>query len=209
MKPRGCAIWFSGLPGSGKSAIAACVTERLQEVAHMPGFPYTGVVHFAMDDVRRRYTPNPVYTEEERTRAYGLFADEALGLVRAGRLVLMDGVAHRLRHRAHARVLFETAGVRFFEVHVDVELQTAMARESSREGGQVMAELYSKALRRRDTGEQFEGLGQVPGVDVPYESSSQAELRLPNDDLTLQEACDACFDFVMDVAGLASGLNTH
>jgi adenylylsulfate kinase len=53
-----------------------------------------------------------------------------------------------------------------------------MKREAARPEGTVMAGLYDKAMKRKATGQKFEGLGQVIGVDVPFEEDPAAELVL-------------------------------
>jgi adenylylsulfate kinase len=167
MPARGRALWFTGLPGSGKSTIAGRVYQALDARG-------VDAVWLQMDQRRKDYFPEPEYTEEERRAAYELFAREAAELAARGRTVLMDASAPELSMRARARELIPD----FAEVHVACGLQTAMEREAQRPGGQVMAGLYEKALRRRDAGERFEGLGDVIGVDVPFEADPDAELTL-------------------------------
>lgn len=173
---QGFAVWVVGLPGSGKSNLARGVAEDLAADGH-------DVLHLEMDARRKSYFPNAQYTSEEREEAYRLFAEEAAGYTRQGRNVVMDGAAYRLAFRQYARTLIP----RFAEIHVVCELETAMAREAGREQGLVMAELYRKALERQRTGKQFPGLGEVVGVDVPFEENPDAEFRIANDHIPKQE----------------------
>jgi adenylylsulfate kinase len=175
-KSRGFAVWVTGLPGSGKSNLARAMAKELED----RGFD---AVWLQMDERRKAYFPQPKYTAEERAKAYAMFAEEAAGLVASGKAVVMDGSAHKAAMREHARELIED----FAEVHVKCGLQTAIDRESGRPEGLVMAGLYKKALARKETGEQFEGLGQVPGVDVPFETNDNAECRIVNDDIPKEE----------------------
>lgn len=182
----GWVAWFVGLPGSGKSSVAAAVRDSLQARG-------IAVRLLHMDLQRKRYFPRPQYTAEERSRAYTLFAEEAAALAAAGHNVFMDGTAPQTAMREYARSLVPY----FAEIHIQCRLDTAMSRESEREGGVVMAELYRKALHRQRTGEQFEGLGQVVGVDVEFEANPTAECVIPNDDIPLAVARDAvlqCFE---------------
>jgi len=66
-------------------------------------------------------------------------------------------------------------------------LPEAMRREAVRSsqaamGGHhkvyVMPGMYQKALERKHTGNPVPGLGQVVGVDVPYEENPEAECVL-------------------------------
>lgn len=175
----GAALWFTGLPGSGKTTLAVAVARVLAG---------RGVAceRLSMDEARRRYHPHPDYSDRERREAYALFVREAADLVVRGRLVLMDATAPELAMRRAARRLIE----RFAEVHLKCPLATAMRREAERPQGQVMAGLYAKAVRRKATGEEVPGLGRVIGVDVPFEEDPAAELTLDVGRLGVEEARD-------------------
>ncbi len=174
---RGAALWFTGLPGCGKSSIARAVRDALA----VKGLP---VIWLEMDQRRKDYIPAPQYTAEERKQAYTFFAEEAAALVADGHIVLMDGTAPEKFMRDGARERID----RFAEIYIHCTLKTAMERESKRPEGKVMAGLYAKAMKRRTTGEHFEGLGEVIGVDTPYEMNPQAELTLNSEELTIQSA---------------------
>jgi len=163
----GAALWFTGLPGSGKSTLVRALRDELKEREVN--------AHWLQMDARRKlYFPKPVYSTQERRGAYRLFAEEAAELTRQGQVVLMDAAAPELAMRRYARGLIP----RFAEVHLRCGVATAMAREAKRPDGLVMAGLYAKAMKRKVTGEQFEGLGEVIGVDVPFEEDPSAELVL-------------------------------
>ena len=173
----GWALWFVGLPGSGKSSVARGVAEALEARG-------MDVVHLQMDERRKAYFPKPTYSSEERAKAYELFADEGASLAAAGKGVVMDGTAPRVAMRARAR----NAIARFAEVYVECPLEVAMQREKNRPEGLVMAGLYEKALERKEKGTQFPGLGQVIGVDIPFERDERAECVVDNASLTLEQA---------------------
>jgi adenylylsulfate kinase len=181
----GWAVWFVGLPGSGKSALARGVRAHLEERGYDP-------VSMQMDGLRKKYVPEPKYTPEERDFAYAAFVDEAADHVRQGRVVLMDGAAYKRSMRAYARQRI----ARFAEVHVNCDLEEAMRREAGRPEGLVMADLYAKALRRRRTGEQFEGLGEVIGVDVEFEADPEAEFFIDNTHLPKEETLRKTLHFL-------------
>jgi adenylylsulfate kinase len=145
-----------------------------------------------MDKQRRVYFPKPRYTAKERTKAYELFAEDAASTAASGLNVIMDGSAPKLAMREYARSLVPY----FAEVYIQCSLEVAMRRESQRQGGQVMADLYQKALDRQQTGRAVEGLGQVIGVDVPFEDNPLAECRVDNDLLSLQEAKEEVLRFL-------------
>ncbi len=177
-------VWFVGLPGSGKSSVAGRFVEALRARGE-------SAVFLQMDLRRRAYFPQPKYTAEERKKAYELFALEAVENVVAGNNVVLDGCAPVLAMREFARVRV----ARFAEIYVSCPVEIAMQREGQREQGAVMADLYAKALERKKTGRQFEGLGEVVGVDVPFEENRQTELKIENVGITLEQATKQALDF--------------
>ena len=64
------AMWFVGLPGSGKTTYARAVHEALRSAGN-------DVVYLSMDEKRKDYFPRPEYSSQERVEAYRLFAEEA------------------------------------------------------------------------------------------------------------------------------------
>lgn len=178
--PVGWALWFTGLPGSGKSTIA-----RAAHLALLARGQSADML--VMDERRKAYFPKPAYTPEEREEAYARIAGEAADLVRQGRGVVIDATAHRLAWRRAAREVIPNMA----EVFVRCPLAEAMRREAvrseqaARHGpdgrklrGYVMPGMYQKALMRRRTGIPVPGLGQVVGVDVPFEEDPRAECVL-------------------------------
>jgi adenylylsulfate kinase len=183
----GAALWFTGLPGSGKSTLARAVFEELKKRD-------LDVTLLQMDSRRKHYTPRPLYTARERAEAYRMFAQEAAGLAERGTVVLMDGSGPELAMRRNARELIP----RFAEVHLRCPVATAMKREAARPEGTVMAGLYAKAMKRKATGQKFEGLGQVIGVDVPFEEDPAAELVLDASSLSAEAMRDTVLERFAD-----------
>jgi len=197
-------LWFTGLPGSGKSAVARAVEKTLT----LGG---SRVAYLEMDARRKAYFPKPTYSEAERETAYRLLAEEAAGLYRAGGhdYILMDASAPKCAMRDYARSLMD----RFAEAHIRCALATAMAREAARPEGLVMAGLYAKAMLRKTTGRQFPGLGQVIGVDVPFEEDPKAECVVDAEHLSIEACRDAVLAFLRswgsEEPGGASPLRDH
>ncbi|GAB6124610.1 adenylyl-sulfate kinase [Humidesulfovibrio idahonensis] len=172
----GWALWFTGLPGCGKSTIARAVRDELSARG-------VAATLLSMDERRKSYFHTPDYSAEERAKSYTLFAREAADMTAAGHNVILDATAYRLAMRQEARALIP----RFAEVLVRCPLAEAMRREAVRSGqqtlaahhkGYVMPGMYQKALERRHTGIAVPGLGQVVGVDVAYEENPEAECVL-------------------------------
>jgi adenylylsulfate kinase-like enzyme len=170
-------IYITGLPGSGKSTIARALLKLLSSRG-------IEAAYLRLDEIRKEIIPEPQYTEEEREKVYRSYAERGLELFRAGKNVILDATAHRRKWRDLLRDKVDN----FLEVHIKCDLETCIKRESERKEGLVMAGLYEKALERKRTGKDFPGLGEVIGVDIPYEESKEADIVIESDKLTPEEA---------------------
>lgn len=112
------AVWLTGLPGSGKSAIARELRDRLQARA-------VDAAVLESDVMRTQVTPFPKYDEPERELFYGSLVALGRYLCEAGRPVLFDATANRRQYRDAAR----QAIPRFAEVYVDTPLEVCAARD--------------------------------------------------------------------------------
>ena len=170
-------IYITGLPGSGKSTIAKALLKLLSSKK-------IEATYLRLDEIRKEIVPEPQYTEEERERVYQAYAERGLKLVEKGKNVILDATAHRKKWRDWVRCKVKD----FFEVYIKCDLDTCIKRESERKEGLVMADLYKKALERKKTGKDFPGLGEVIGVDVPYEEYKKADIIIESDKLSSEEA---------------------
>ena len=152
-------MWFCGLPGSGKSTLAKNVAAGL-------GLDTINLIIVSMDSLRRKIFPNPRYTDEERDAAYRAFVVLGSMLSNAGKNVVLDGTGHKKMWRDFAR----SECPRFVEVYVKCPIEICMERETTRpDQNGVRKKLYLDATERLKTGKSFAGLGNVPGVDEPFE----------------------------------------
>lgn len=164
-------IWITGLPGSGKSTIA-------KELLKLIDFKY-----LRLDLFRKEFVKEPKYTDEERDYVYKKLVDKALEM----KDVIIDATAHKKKYRDFAR-----QKTKLIEVYVKCGLNESMKRESTREGlSDIQKNMYKKALQ----GER-EGLGQVIGIDVPYEENSDAEIIIDSEKLSPQEAAEKIANFI-------------
>ena len=164
------AIWITGPPASGKSAIARAVEAELQA----RGQP---VKRLELDEVRESITPAPRYSDAERDVVYRALGYMAALLVEAGRPVLIDATAHRRIWRD----LVRAAIPRFAEVQLVCPLEICRERERTRAPGHAPREIYRKGGLPGAT---------VPGVDVPYEVALAPELRIDTSEQSLGEAVE-------------------
>jgi len=178
----GWVVWLTGLPGSGKTTITKKLLEKLEK-------ENMKVEHLRMDEIRKILTPERKYTEEERDHAYRALVLIAKLLSKNGINVIIDATGHRRKWRELARELIPN----FLEVYIKCPLEVCMEREARRRDNLVLSNLYKKALRRLQTGEKVEGLGEVIGIDVKYEEPENPELVVESDKLSPEESSEKIF----------------
>jgi bifunctional enzyme CysN/CysC len=153
MHHRSAVLWFTGLPGAGKSTIANLVEAGL----HARG------VHTAIldgDNVRHGLNRDLGFTEAERVENIRRVGEVAKLMTEAGLVVLCSFISPFRAERRMVRELLDTD--EFIEVFVDTPLEQCIARDPKG--------LYRRAL----AGE----IKNFTGVDQPYEVPENPELRL-------------------------------
>jgi adenylylsulfate kinase len=114
----GFAVWITGLPASGKSTIASALREELASFG-------VNVAVLESDTLRKVFTPQPRYDEEEREVFYGSMAHVGKLLTEHGVSVIFDATANRRTYRDRAR-----GGIaKFLEVFVDCPLSVCVTRD--------------------------------------------------------------------------------
>jgi len=144
-------VWFTGLPASGKSTLAASVRLRLVE-ERVP------CCLLDSDEIRRTLFPELGYAPDERDRFYERLGDLAVLLAAQGLIVLVAATAPRREYRDRVR----RAAQGFLEVHLDVPGEECERRDPKG--------LYAKARR----GE----IARLPGAGSEYEPPVSPELRI-------------------------------
>jgi adenylylsulfate kinase len=149
-------VWFTGLPGCGKTTIAKRVKAILSENK-------IDAKILQLDEIRKVITPNPRYTEEERDIVYASLAYMAKLLYESGVNVIVDATANKRHYRDLARSLVPN----FAEVHIRAPIDVCMTRERERKAQFAPKDIYKKAAQER---------ALVPGVNVSYEEPLAPEI---------------------------------
>jgi adenylyl-sulfate kinase len=157
----GATVWFTGLPASGKSTLAAAVEERLVSGGR---FAY----RLDGDNLRHGVSGDLGFSpcdRDENVRRVGavaqLFAD-------AGAIALVSLVSPYRASRRLVRELHEQCGLPFVEVFVNTPVDECARRDPKG--------LYARAHAGELTG--------LTGVDDPYEEPLLCELEItPSTDL--------------------------
>ena len=131
----GVVAWFTGLPSSGKSTLAAAVAGelRLRGIA---------AVTLDSDDLRAALVPPLGYDDDARARLYGTLARLAATLARQGHVVLVPATAHRRAFRDAARALAPA----FVEIFVDTPLDECRRRDTKHLYAQHVAQAPGAGL---------------------------------------------------------------
>ncbi len=144
-------LWFTGLSGSGKSAIANIVEKQL----------YAEGRHTSLldgDNIRHGLNRDLGFTEADRVENIRRIAEVAKLMVGAGLIVLVSFISPFKSDREMARSLFDKG--EFVEIFVDTPLDDCEKRD--------VKGLYAKARR----GE----LKNFTGIDSPYEAPLTPEI---------------------------------
>ena len=171
------AVWITGLPGCGKTAVA----QRTRSILEARGIRTLKVLE--LDEIRKFITPNPTYSEEEREIVYAALAYMAKLLVDSGTPVIIDATANRRRYRDRARAVIP----KFAEVYLTCPLETCRARERKRKAEHAPSGIYRKAEEEEAT---------VPGVNVPYEAPWEPEVVVDSERMTVEESAEKVATFI-------------
>jgi len=177
----GATLWFTGLPGAGKSTIAAAVEERLI-AAGQSAFLLDG------DNLRHGLNGDLGFDEPARRENVRRTAHVARLLAESGTIALVSLVSPYAADREVAATLHRGDNLEFVEVFVDAPLELCEKRDP-------------KGLYARARAGELSGL---TGVGAPYEPPADPDLVLG----TLEESVERGVERVMELLaarGIATG----
>jgi bifunctional enzyme CysN/CysC len=166
---RPAVVWFTGLSGAGKSAIANLVEKQLHAA---------GVRTYLLDgdNVRHGLNKDLGFTDADRIENMRRVAEVGHLMVDAGLVVLVSFISPFREEREQARSMLEPG--EFCEVFVDTPLDVAEARD--------VKGLYRKARAGK--------LLNFTGIDSPYEAPPAPEVHIDTTTLEPEAACDAVIE---------------
>lgn len=152
---RGCAIFFTGLSGAGKSATAQALMAHILE--------HTGrqVSMLDGDEVRKTLSAGLGFSRADRSANVLRIAYVAAEVVRHGGVAICAPIAPYAEARTRAREMVEEYGD-FIEVHVNTSLDVCEERDTKG--------LYAQA--------RAGVLKNFTGISDPYEEPVEPDLRM-------------------------------
>ena len=163
---RGATVWFTGLPSSGKSTIAAAVEERLVARGR-PAYRLDG------DNLRHGLNGDLGFSAADRSENMRRAGEVAALFADAGVVALVSLVSPFVADRDQARAAHRDADLPFAEVYVSTPPDECERRDP-------------KGLWARARAGEINGF---TGVDDPYEPPLDPELTL-GPELSAEAAAD-------------------
>jgi adenylylsulfate kinase len=168
----GFVIWLTGMNRAGKSTLAAHLASRLAAAGRM-------VELLDEDGGAAVLIEGLGASKEDHAKAVARLGFVAKAVLRAGGVA----VCAALSPYRDAREQLRKEARRFVEVFVDCSMEKLQQRDP--EG------IYKRALASE--------IRQVPGVDVPYEPPSHADVTLHTDQTSVDEEAKAVFQSLVDL----------
>ncbi|KAF8417031.1 Adenylylsulfate kinase-domain-containing protein [Tirmania nivea] len=164
---QGITIWLTGLSASGKSTVATALEQHLL---------HNGVAAYRLDGDNIRFGLNKDlgFSEKDRNENIRRIAEVSKLFADASTVSITSFISPYRADRITARELHSAASppIPFIEVHIDVPLEVAEARDPKG--------LYKKAR---------EGIiKEFTGISAPYEAPESPELKIRTDQVSVEEA---------------------
>src|SRR2546429_1129077 len=169
----GATVWFTGLPGAGKSTIAAAVEDRLIAAGH-PAFILDG------DNLRHGLNGDLGFDEQARRENVRRTAHVARLLAESGTIALVSLVSPYAADREGAASLHAKDDLQFIEIFVDAPLEVCERRDPKG--------LYARAR----AGE----LAGLTGVGAPYEPPTDPDLVLADCEASVDSEAERVLDLL-------------
>ena len=152
---QGATVWFTGLPGAGKTTIATAVEARLID-AGRSAYRLDG------DNLRHGLCRDLGFSKDDRETNVGRVGEMARLFADAGTIALVALVSPYTDCREKVRELHHRDGLRFLEVFVNTPSEECVRRDPKG--------LYARA--------HDGSLSGMTGVDAPYEAPRAPEVEL-------------------------------
>ena len=170
---KGCTLWLTGLPASGKSTIASAL-ERVLVQQGIHAYRLDG------DNIRHGLNKNLGFSREDREENIRRIGEVSRLFADSGCIAITAFISPYVVDSDNARRLHRETNLPFFEVFVDAPVEVCEQRDPK---GQ-----YKKARAGEIKG--------FTGVDDPYEPPPKPELVLDTAGMSVAECVQASLDML-------------
>ncbi|MEC2183427.1 adenylyl-sulfate kinase [Bacillus spizizenii] len=162
---KSCALWFTGMSGSGKSVLANAVDEKLYRM---------GIQSYVLDgdNIRHGLNKDLGFQTEDRIENIRRIGEVAKLFVDSGQMILTAFISPFREDRDMVRALFPEG--EFFEIYVKCPLHVCEQRDPKG--------LYKKARN----GE----IKHFTGIDSPYEAPLSPDFIIESDQISISDGAD-------------------
>ncbi len=175
LRQKGCTIWFTGLPSSGKSTTAFALEHELIRQGYL-AYVLDG------DNIRHGLNKDLGFSPEDREENIRRIGEVAKLFADAGVITMTSFISPYRRERDFARKLNQAEGLPFVEVFVDTPLDVCEERDPKG--------LYRKA--------RLGELKGFTGIDDPYEPPLNPEIVVKTAEHSLQVILAQMLSFLVE-----------
>jgi bifunctional enzyme CysN/CysC len=150
---KGATVWLTGLPGAGKSTIAATLKAEMEQRA-------ISATILDGDELRRGLNSDLGFSAADRAENVRRVAEVARLFAAAGVVAIVALISPHRESRERARQMHRDDGLRFIEVFIDTPVDVCAQRDPKG--------LYARSRNGTLTG--------LTGVDDTYEPPQRPEL---------------------------------
>lgn len=181
LNQKGCTIWFTGLPSSGKSTTAFTLEHELIK---------RGCLAYVLDgdNVRHGLNKNLGFSAEDREENIRRIGEVARLFADAGVITMTSFISPYRKDRDLARKLHAESGLNFIEIFVDTPIEICEQRDPKG--------LFEKARKGEIKG--------FTGVDDPYEDPLNPELVIKTGEKAPDEIVDHILKYLISKGLLAT-----
>ncbi len=166
---RGCTLWFTGLPASGKSTVAAALEQVLV---------YRGIHAYRLDgdNIRHGLNRNLGFSRVDRAENIRRIGEVARLFADSGCLALTAFISPYVIDRENIRRQHLKNDLAFFEIFVNAPLHVCERRDP-------------KGLYQMARAGQIHGF---TGIDDPYEAPPRPDLVLNTAEISVEDCVRDC-----------------
>ncbi len=170
---KGCTIWLTGLPSSGKSTTAFTLEHELVKQGRL-AYVLDG------DNIRFGLNRNLGFSPEDRAENIRRIGEVARLFADTGVVAITSFISPYVEDRELVKLRHAEADLPFIEIFIDAPLEVCEERDP-------------KGLFKKARAGQLKGF---TGIDAPYEAPPEPDLVLNTADLTPGQTAELIIDYL-------------